>query len=251
MKTNLPHIQLYVGDWERDCNTLSLAAEAAWLKIIFKMHLKGNAPTYKIHAKALQILWKSSAETVGEIIEELRFNDICEIEETRSGYVFTSRRFKKAAEISDKRSEAAKLRWEKTNKQNESKTDTKGMQKTDNDNDNDIDNDIEIIKEEKYPFINFWDAYDYKKARAKCETKWRKLSDQDKSDCMAYLPNYVENTNKNGVYPSRQYPQTFLNNKTWNDEPITKARNASTGTDNSEITKQVIRNLEKKHASNA
>ena len=48
-KKNLPHIPLYVGDWKKDCNVLSLSAEAAWLNIIFILHTKGNTILEKNH----------------------------------------------------------------------------------------------------------------------------------------------------------------------------------------------------------
>lgn len=140
---NLPHIPIYIGDWERDCNVLSLQAEMAWMKIIFKMHLSGKQSSYKVSAKGLQRLWKSTPAEVEEILKELRFEDICEITEISGGFEFTSRRFKKENQISEVRSEAAKSRWEKEKEDaNNMQTSNKNLQNPDNDIDNDNDNDF-------------------------------------------------------------------------------------------------------------
>lgn len=121
-KKNLPNIPVYIGDWERDCNVLSLEAEAAWMKIIFKMHLAGKQSTYKTSTKGLQILWKSSPEKVQEIISELKFNDIGGISEIDGGYVFLCRRIAKENHLSEVRSEARKSGHDKI------KTSTKPLQ---------------------------------------------------------------------------------------------------------------------------
>ena len=75
-----------------------------------------------------------------------------------------------------------------------------------------------------YDFEEWWDLYDKKVERAKCEAKWKKLSTAEKRACIAATPVYVAST------PDKQYrknPQTYLNNKSWNDEII------NYGTDNS------------------
>ena len=75
-------------------------------------------------------------------------------------------------------------------------------------------------KEEKEPnvdFETFWNAYDKKVERDKCEKKWRKLSDSDREAVMAYIPRYKK------AQPVKQYrknPETFLNNRGWEDELI-------------------------------
>ena len=58
-KKNLPNIPLYIGDWEKDCNVLSLESEAAWLRIVFKMFTNGKQSTYKLPTKGLQNLCRN------------------------------------------------------------------------------------------------------------------------------------------------------------------------------------------------
>ncbi len=67
-------------------------------------------------------------------------------------------------------------------------------------------------------FEEFWNAYDKKVgSKDKISKKWNKLANRDKNLIMQYIPKY-----KNAV-PDKQYrknPETFLNNKSWNDELI-------------------------------
>jgi hypothetical protein len=66
-------------------------------------------------------------------------------------------------------------------------------------------------------FDTFWNAYDKKVGRPKCEKLWDKLTIKEKSDCLAYIPRYKQ------AQSDKQYrknPETFLRNKSWNDELI-------------------------------
>lgn len=69
-------------------------------------------------------------------------------------------------------------------------------------------------------FDIFWNAYDKKKGdKEKLIKKWNLLTDSDRMAIMEYIPKYKESQ------PDKQYrkdPQTFLNNKSWNDELIYK-----------------------------
>ena len=67
------------------------------------------------------------------------------------------------------------------------------------------------------PFDVFWDAYDKKIGTKKCETLWKRLSDKDRLDIMAYIPKYILSQPDKQF---RKHPQTFLNNRAWEDEII-------------------------------
>ena len=143
-KKNLPHIPIYVGDWEKDCNVLSLTAEAAWFRIVLKMWTKGKQSTIKMPTKSLQNLWRCSLQELKEILDELVFNEICDMQTTEGFVEFTCRRFQKENEISEIRSQARKTGYlknktESNNQQNENKN----LQNADNDIDND--NDMTVI----------------------------------------------------------------------------------------------------------
>ena len=64
-------------------------------------------------------------------------------------------------------------------------------------------------------FDLFWNLYDKKVSKNKCETKWNKLTDKEREDIIAYLPSYIKSTPD---VKFRKNPETFFNNKSWNDE---------------------------------
>ena len=145
-KKNLPYIPLYTGDWEKDCNVLSLEAEAAWLRIIFKMFNNGKQSTYKISTKALQNLWRVDEVNMFCIVDELTDNEICGIEKEEKYIIFTSRRYEKENIISEKRKEAVSNRKDRTKTlQNTYKTFTKNIQNAENEIENENENEIKIL----------------------------------------------------------------------------------------------------------
>jgi len=69
------------------------------------------------------------------------------------------------------------------------------------------------------PFEYWWNLYDLKVGKEKCMKKWSKLTEKEKSECIAATPSYVHST------PDKQFrkrPLTYLNGKCWNDEIIIK-----------------------------
>ena len=92
-----------------------------------------------------------------------------------------------------------------------------------NRNIDDISNDEEYIETEVYNldvycFEDFWNDYDKKVGeKKKIEKKYNKLSDSEKLKIKDYIPLY-KNSQPNKQY--RKNPETFLNNKSWNDEII-------------------------------
>lgn len=191
-KKNLPYIPLYTGDWEKDCNVLSLESEAAWLRIIFKMFNSGKQSVYKIPTKALQNLWRVNTEKMNDILQELTDNDICGIEREERFITFTSRRYERENAISEIRRQAVAQRKDrKSNKKNDTndlqnayKTDTNNVQNAEIEiENNNIDNtkidnttkkissntrgkkgfDFSGIEESFVPILRMW--LDYKKGR--------------------------------------------------------------------------------------
>lgn len=66
-------------------------------------------------------------------------------------------------------------------------------------------------------FITFWDMYDKKVGKPKCEKKWDKLPVKERKAILDYLPLYKQSQ------PDKRYrknPETFLNNRSWEDELI-------------------------------
>jgi len=69
---------------------------------------------------------------------------------------------------------------------------------------------------EKMPFESFWNKYDKKVDRVKCEKLWNKLCITDQKLTLRHLDYYIPQTEKQ----FRKNPQTYLNGQCWNDEII-------------------------------
>lgn len=76
----------------------------------------------------------------------------------------------------------------------------------------------EETKSINIPFDLFWQSYDKKRGdKFKLEKTWNNLTDTDRQNIMTYIPKYKIAT------PDKKFrkdPQTFFNNKSWNDELI-------------------------------
>ena len=68
-------------------------------------------------------------------------------------------------------------------------------------------------------FSDWWDVYDKKRSRKKCEMKWNRLAPSQKIACMKATPAYVLSTSDKQY---RKDPLTYLNGECWNDEIILK-----------------------------
>lgn len=73
-------------------------------------------------------------------------------------------------------------------------------------------------KEPNHSFEEFWNLYDKKTGeKKKLAKKWLALTDEEREAIMNYIPKYI------ACQPDKQFrknPETFLNNKSWNDELI-------------------------------
>jgi len=78
-------------------------------------------------------------------------------------------------------------------------------------------NDILLEKETKENplFESFWNAYDKKVEKVKCEIKFNKLAKKDIEKIFEALPIYIKSTPD---IQFRKNPLTWLNGKCWNDE---------------------------------
>ena len=93
-----------------------------------------------------------------------------------------------------------------------------------------------ILDTDDEGFSEWWNLYDKKIDRAKCEKKWAKLSTKEKLACIAATPAYVAST------PDLQYrrhPATYLNNKSWNNQIIPR----NNATDKPTIEQQRLNKL--------
>lgn len=76
---------------------------------------------------------------------------------------------------------------------------------------------IESKSELNISFVDFWDLYDKKVDRPKCEKRWNNLTGKDRQAIMIAIPAYKIAT------PDKQYrkdPATYLNARAWENEII-------------------------------
>ena len=65
-------------------------------------------------------------------------------------------------------------------------------------------------------FLEFWGAYAYSRNKRGAYKIWKKLSDKDKKAAFDALPAYAEDCDR--CRRSKQYPATYLNKRTWEDD---------------------------------
>jgi hypothetical protein len=100
---------------------------------------------------------------------------------------------------------------------------------------------ITINKNINIDFEWFWNDYDKKIGdKQKLKKKWNKLSDEERQNAMNYLDLYKQSV------PDKQFrknPETFLNNKSWNDEIINRSITTSNKLTYAEREANALRNL--------
>ena len=68
-------------------------------------------------------------------------------------------------------------------------------------------------------FEDWWLWYDYKKSKEKAKKSWNTLTEQEKDLALQTVQAYVESTPDKTF---RKHPTTYLNQKCFNDEIITR-----------------------------
>ena len=105
-----PYIPLYIGDWEKDTNTISLEAEGALLKLIFKLWDSADKGQLTVSFQQLSILLKKGQDLSLKILKELHENRVLDMEFLPNESVkIKSRRMLKDIEKSRVASENGKL----------------------------------------------------------------------------------------------------------------------------------------------
>lgn len=83
----------------------------------------------------------------------------------------------------------------------------------------------DIIKDDRIDFEMFWNLYDKKTSRDKCKIKWDNLKLEDQNKILEYIPKYKFSQPDKKF---RKNPETFLNQKSWNDEIINSSQEVKT-----------------------
>jgi len=98
--------------------------------------------------------------------------------------------------------------------------------------------DINVNKIIDESFEIFWNEYDKKVGeKKKIKKKWDKLREAEREAIMLYIPEYKK-SQPNKQY--RKHPQTFLNNRSWEDELIFEKPKNNGQTDPNEDLRRFI-----------
>lgn len=80
---------------------------------------------------------------------------------------------------------------------------------------------VEAEEVEPYPFVKFWNTFNFKKNKQTAEKAWKKLNNKDRAAAMATIPNYhayLEHKRSMGFNQNNLYPSTYLNERRWEDD---------------------------------
>ena len=213
-----PAFLFYSSDWISGTMFLDHEQKGKFIDLLCAQHQRG-----RLRKKDMLIICKTYDEDVFSMFkrdrEGLYYNEKLEFEQNRRRAYSESRRDN---------------RKKKDNPlDNISKTYVKHMEtETETITVNDT-------KTEIYPsFEDFWNLYDYKQNKPKSTTAWNKLKQKDKEAIISYLPMYIDSTPDKSF---RKHPTTFLNNRGWEDEIITKNKTNDT---NASLRAKITRELQ-------
>ena len=196
-----PAFLFYSSDFLTGTYFLNDAQVGKFIRLLCFHHQKGRLT--KDHMLKICLTYdKDIFDLFTQDENGLYFNERLESEVNRRKNYSESRRNNRKKKTNN---ETPVLNISKTyDKHMETETETKAITKT---------------KTELYPsFQDFWDLYDKKTGnKTLIQPKFDKLPQKVKEQIINYLPAYIEST------PDKTYrknPQTFLNNKAWEDELI-------------------------------
>ena len=205
-----PAFLFYPGDYLRDTQTLSEKAQVAYDRIMCE-HMRYIC----ISQAQLKFFTKRLNE---DELEELMFVLV----QVNGGYQIEW----VADSINKRKAYSESRRNNRVGKKQKKRTNTSTSYDNHMENEIEIENvnkDEDVIESEfeilQYPsFEDFWNLYDKKVDRTKAEAKWKLLSQKEKEEAVEYIPAYKL------AQPDKKFrrnPETFINNKTWQNEIIT------------------------------
>ena len=86
------------------------------------------------------------------------------------------------------------------------------------------DDDVPLVEAEEvepYPFVEFWNTFNFKRNKQTAEKAWKKLNNKDRAAAMAAIPNYhayLEHKRSTGFNQNSLYPATYLKERRWEDD---------------------------------
>jgi len=209
-----PAVLFYTGDFLNGCTDLTFEERGQYITMLCLQHQKGHL----------------SEKTIRLCVGSVSVDVMSKFKTDDDGFFYNER----MEEEIDKRRHFLDTRYFngkkggrpiKPNKE-PNKEPTKNLSDNDNEDGNESLKGGVGGKELNIPFDYFWSMYDKKVDRAKCEKKWVRLTDAEREECMYYLPAYVKATPD---IKFRRNPETYLNNKSWQNEIVEHGTDKKTG----------------------
>lgn len=192
---------------------------SVWVMFLeYLTDLDGNQAEYsEIEFELLSGDFNVDSKTIKEIINYCVTLKMLYIED---GYICSSSLDERLKPVYVKRGRMRELALLRKNKSNDSKIASPLKPETEKEKDPNDDDVIDTTNQINIDFDFFWSEYDKKVGnKEKLKKKWEKLSENDRQLIMDYIPDYKEAQPDKAF---RKNPETFLNNKSWNDEIIKK-----------------------------
>ena len=225
-----PAVLFYSGDFLNGCSDLTMEERGQYITMLCLQHQKGHLSEKTIRLSvgsvSIDVMKKFTKDDDGNY-----FNLRMEAESEKRRNFTESRR--NNGNLGGRPNKSKPIGKPKDNHMDNHMHNHMGNENINENIDiNKSKDDNEIIIESS-DFLFFWNEYDKKVDKDKCKKKWEKLSESDKNKIFIHLPLYKKAT------PDKKYrknPETYLNNKSWNDEIIdnTKKPNFQNGTPKSE-----------------
>ena len=140
--------------------------------------------------------------------------------------------FSKKYQVNKEKNADKVAEWRKSKKSNDGVTGyNDGYEPECNDSKVNKINKVNLNKDIIRDFENFWNVYNKKIDRVKCEKAWLKLTDDERKKINETIENYVKS---NPDLQFRKYPHTYLNGKCFNDEIVFYPKPQNNGNFNNE-----------------
>jgi hypothetical protein len=196
MPNNYPYDSWYWNDWFASTAMLSITARGVWHELLGRMYLDDRNYFIEGTIEELARCIGCGADEFTTAIAEIKNREVGDVTSRHDNvtkvFRIECRRFKKEY---FKRKNAA----ERKRRQRE-------FEKGHGD-----------VTDSCFTFSDFWDCYDKKVEKAKCERIYAKIPEAKRTAIKESLPDYVKATPDKRF---RKNPQTWLNNSCWDDEIV-------------------------------
>jgi len=214
-----PAFLFYPNDWLGGTMGMTFEQKGAYMELLMLQFNRGHMTSHMIG----QILGQSFGQNWDAIKSKF--------EEDENGHFFNRRLEeeqikRKAFTDSRKNNRSGKNQHSKTiTNEGSSVGHMSSLMENENENRNEVivsNNDQVLLAEiiSVLEFEEFWTLYDKKVGdKTKLKTKWKTINEDERRKILEHVPLYKESQ------PDKQFrkdPQTYLNNKSWNDEIIFK-----------------------------